>query len=54
MVVYPYDQNDFQQRSHHGFVAAAKEAQEQSTKKRLKSVNGIKGLSCLLEIMSYP
>lgn len=54
MVVYPYDQNDFQLRSHHEFVAAAKEAQEQSTEKRMKSVNGIKGLSCLLEIMSYP
>jgi hypothetical protein len=54
MVVYPYCQNDHKLRSHDAFIAAAKQAQEKSTQKRIKSIDGIKGLSCLLEIMSYP
>lgn len=54
MVLYPYEHNDFTLRSHHEFIAAAKEAQEQSTEKRVKSVNGVKGVSCLLDILSYP
>ncbi|CAF1032580.1 unnamed protein product [Adineta steineri] len=54
IVLYPYDHNNLQLRSHSSFIAAAKEAQEKSTKKRIKSVTGVKGLSCLLEIMSYP
>ena len=54
MVLYPYNQNDLKLRSHNEFIAAAKEAQEKSTDKRTKSISGIKGLSCLLEIFSYP
>lgn len=54
MVLYPYDRNDLTLRSHNEFVAVAKEAEDKSTEKRFKSVNGIKGLSCLLDIISYP
>lgn len=54
MVLYPYDQNDLKIRSHDQFIIAAKEAQEKSTDKRIKSVAGVKGFSCLLEIVSYP
>jgi hypothetical protein len=54
MVLYPYSHNDFKLRSHNEFIAAAKEAEEKSTEKRIKSVSGIKGLSCLLEIISFP
>lgn len=54
MVLYPYDQNDLTLRSHEEFIAAAKEADDKSTEKRIKSINGIKGLSCVLEIVSYP
>ncbi len=54
MVLYSYRHNDLKLRSHTEFMAAAKEAQEKSTDKRTKSVTGVKGLSCLLEIMAYP
>jgi hypothetical protein len=53
-VIYPYGHNDLKLRSHTEFIAAAKEAEKTSTNKRIKSVNGVKGLSCLLEIMAYP
>lgn len=54
MVLYPYCQIDFKLRSHDEFIAAAKEAEEKSTAKRIISITGVKGLSCLLEILSYP
>src|SRR4051812_12403141 len=54
MVSYPYCHNDLKLRSHTEFIAVAKEAQEKSTDKRIKSVIGVKSLSCLLEIMGYP
>ena len=54
MVLYPYSHNDLKMRSHNEFIAAAQEAEEKSTKKRVKSVSGIKGVSCLTEIMSFP
>jgi hypothetical protein len=53
-VIYPYSHNDFKLRSHDEFIATAKEAEEKSTKKGSKSVYGIKGMSCLSEVMSFP
>jgi hypothetical protein len=54
MVLYLYSHNDFKLRSHNEFIAAAEKAEEKSSEKRIKSISGIKGLSCLLEIMSFP
>jgi hypothetical protein len=54
MVLYSYCHNDLKLRSHTEFIAAAKEDQEKSTDKRIKSVAGVKGLYCVLEIMAYP
>jgi len=53
-VLYPYNKNDLELRTHLGFISAAKEAEEKSTKKRTANVLGVKGLSCLLRIISYP
>ncbi|CAF1623277.1 unnamed protein product [Rotaria magnacalcarata] len=54
IVVYPYHHNDLKLRSHAEVIAAAKEAEKNSTGKRITSVQGVKGLSCLLDIMAYP
>ncbi|CAF3656548.1 unnamed protein product [Rotaria sp. Silwood1] len=53
-VLYPYDKNNLELRTHSGFIAAAKSAEEKSTEKRVANVEGVKGLSCLLKIISYP
>ncbi|CAF1344533.1 unnamed protein product [Rotaria magnacalcarata] len=54
IVVYPYHHNDLKLRSHAEVIAAAKEAEKNSTGKRITNVQGVKGLSCLLDIMAYP
>ncbi|CAF2099218.1 unnamed protein product [Rotaria magnacalcarata] len=53
-VIYPYNKNDLQLRTHREFIAAAKEAEEKTTEKRLANVQGVKGLSYLLRIFPYP
>ncbi|CAF4494462.1 unnamed protein product [Rotaria socialis] len=49
-----YHHNDLKLRSQYGFIAAAKEVGKNSIGKRIRSVQGVKGLSCLLDIMAYP
>ncbi|CAF4925855.1 unnamed protein product [Rotaria sp. Silwood1] len=53
-VIYPYDKNNLELRTHSGFIAAAKSAEEKSIEKRVANIEGVKGLSCLLKIISYP
>lgn len=53
-VLYPYGHNDLKLRSHDEFINAAKEAEKNSSGKRVTSIQGVKGFSCLLEIMAYP
>ncbi|CAF0759304.1 unnamed protein product, partial [Didymodactylos carnosus] len=54
MILYPYNGNDYTARTHDGYVKAAQEAVKQSSGGREVAVDGIKGLSALLEIFSYP
>ncbi|CAF4842349.1 unnamed protein product [Rotaria sp. Silwood1] len=42
-VLYPYDKNNLELRTHSGFIAAAKSAEEKSTEKRVANVEGVKG-----------
>ncbi|CAF3329002.1 unnamed protein product [Rotaria socialis] len=53
-VIYPYDKNNLELRTHVGFTAAANEAKQKSTNKRTPNIQGVKGFSCLLKIISYP
>ena len=52
--MYPYHQNDYTLRSHAEFIDTAKEAEDNATHRRPTSIQGIKGLSCLLQIMTCP
>ncbi|CAF1598178.1 unnamed protein product, partial [Didymodactylos carnosus] len=54
MILYPYNGNDYTARTHDGYVKAAQEAAKKSSGGREVAVDGIKGLSALLEIFSYP
>ncbi|CAF0999379.1 unnamed protein product [Rotaria magnacalcarata] len=53
-VVYPFTQNNLTPRTHATYLDAAKEAQKKSIRSKTVSVNGIKGLSTLLQIFEYP
>ncbi|CAF4838892.1 unnamed protein product [Rotaria socialis] len=46
-VIYPYDKNNLELRTHVGFTAAANEAKQKSTNKRTPNIQGVKGISCL-------
>ncbi|CAF1323831.1 unnamed protein product [Rotaria sordida] len=46
-VLYPYDKNNLELRTHSGFIAAAKSAEKQSTEKRVANVEGIACLPTL-------
>ncbi|CAF4418103.1 unnamed protein product, partial [Rotaria sp. Silwood2] len=54
MILYPYSGNDYTPRTHNGYVKAAQEAIKKSNGGRKVTVDGIKGISALLEIFSYP
>ncbi|CAF0999332.1 unnamed protein product, partial [Didymodactylos carnosus] len=54
MVLYPYEQNDFTERTHQQFVKAATEAEQKINGGRELSVTGVKGFSILLEVFNYP
>jgi hypothetical protein len=55
-VIYPYEQNNYQTRSHDQFVATAKEVESRLCiiGERSTSINGIKGLSPMLKLFCYP
>ncbi|CAF1129138.1 unnamed protein product, partial [Didymodactylos carnosus] len=53
-VLYPYNQNNYTPRTHVGYLKAAEEAVKKSSGYREINVEGIKGLSALTEIFSYP
>jgi hypothetical protein len=52
---YPYTKNNYQLRTHDEFVATARLAEDRQVKrKKGGSIDGIKGLSPLLQIFEYP
>lgn len=53
-VLYPYNKNNLELRTHAEFIKTGKSAEEKSTEKRVANVEGVKGLSCLLKVISYP
>ncbi|CAF1410547.1 unnamed protein product [Adineta ricciae] len=53
-VLYPYANNDLTTRTHSGYLKAAQEALHKSNGKKEVAVDGIKGLSSLLQIFNYP
>ena len=55
-VIYPYEKNNYQLRTHEQFVATAKEVEAKITSGngRCTSIVGIKGLSSLLKVLHYP
>lgn len=54
-VFYPYDKNNYQHRTHKEFVATARAVDNRKSKERTGgSIDGIKGLSPLLQIFEYP
>ncbi|CAF3472495.1 unnamed protein product [Rotaria socialis] len=54
VVIYPFTQNNLTSRTHEEYINAAREAKKKSTRKKNISVNGIKGISALLQIFEYP
>ena len=54
MILYPYNRNDYTARTHDGYVKAGQKAVKKSSGGREVVVDGIKSLSALLEIFSYP
>lgn len=50
VVIYPFAQNNLTSRTHEQYIKAAKEAQKKSTHSKTASVNGIKGISALLQV----
>ncbi|CAM4848007.1 unnamed protein product, partial [Rotaria magnacalcarata] len=54
VVIYPFTQNNLTSRTHQEYINAAREAKKKSTTKKNISVNGIKGISALLQIFEYP
>ncbi|CAF1561803.1 unnamed protein product, partial [Didymodactylos carnosus] len=53
-VLYPYANNDLTARTHDGYLKAAREALRKSNGGKEVAVDGIKGLSSLLQIFNYP
>lgn len=53
-VIYPYSTTDRTPRTHHGYIRSAQEARKRSTGRKEIAVDGIKGVSPLLEIFEYP
>lgn len=54
-MLYPYKKNNYQLRTHGEFVATARLVEDRkATTKKTSSVDGIKGLSPLLQIFEYP
>lgn len=53
-VLYPYKLNDPTPRTHHGYLKAAQEAIRKSNGGKEVPIDGIKGLSTLLQIFNYP
>jgi hypothetical protein len=53
-VLYPYKNNDYTSRTHENYLKAAREAVKKSNGRKEASVDGIKGLSSLLQIFNYP
>ena len=50
MVLYPFIRNDLTVRTHRSYLNAAREAQRRSNGRKDISVDGIKGLSTLLQV----
>ncbi|CAF3816566.1 unnamed protein product [Rotaria sp. Silwood1] len=55
-IIYPYEKNNYQIRTHEQFVTTAKEVEAKITSGsgRCTSILGIKGLSSLLKVLRYP
>ena len=54
-MLYPYRKNNYELRTHDEFVATARLAEDRQTKrKNAGSIDGVKGLSPLLQIFEYP
>lgn len=53
-VLYPYKNNDLTARTHESYLKAAREAIRKSNGGKEVAVDGIKGLSSLLRIFTYP
>ncbi|CAF3907108.1 unnamed protein product, partial [Rotaria sordida] len=55
-IIYPYEKNNYQLRTHEQFVKTAKEVEAKITggSGRCTSIAGIKGLSSLLKVLRYP
>lgn len=53
MVLYPFSRNDWTPRSQSSYLKAAQEAQQRSSGKKAVSVDGIKGISKLVEVIVY-
>ncbi|CAF4070044.1 unnamed protein product [Rotaria magnacalcarata] len=55
-VIYPYQSNNYQSRTHDDFVTIGKQVEKNlaSGHKRGTSIAGVKGLSSLLKIFKYP
>ncbi|CAF2918961.1 unnamed protein product, partial [Rotaria sp. Silwood2] len=54
IVVYPFIRNNLTLRTHSAYLDAAREAQKKSTNGKVVTVEGIKGLSTLLQVFEYP
>ncbi|CAF1433966.1 unnamed protein product [Rotaria sp. Silwood1] len=54
IVVYPFIRNNLTLRTHSAYLDAAKEAQKKATNGKVVPVEGIKGLSTLLQVFEYP
>lgn len=50
MVLYPFTRNDLTARTHDSYLDAAREAQRRSNGRKDVSIDGIKGLSTLLQV----
>jgi hypothetical protein len=55
-VIYPYEKNNYEVRTHQQFLTTAKavEAKIASGRGRRTSIAGVKGLSSLLKVLHYP
>lgn len=54
--MYPYDHNNYKSRTHREFVATARQVAMNlsSGQKHSNSINGIKGMSSMLQLFRYP
>ncbi|CAF1649567.1 unnamed protein product, partial [Adineta ricciae] len=54
-VLYPYRKNNYQQRTHDQFLAIARVVEERASRRKTGgTIDGIKGLSPLLQAFEYP